>query len=466
MEKGYNRGIMVRTAENDMEAYLLLLPVPQNDRYTKAEVIAELQKKRVVVGVNEQEIEQMLAEERYGREVLIAKGIPPVDGKDGYFEFNFNVDFNTRPKIKPDGTVDYWSVHTVELVEEGQVIARYFDPIQGQNGVAVTGKVMLAKPGRNLPPLTGRGFTRSEDNRVYTATSSGKIEQNDNRIVISSIYEIFGDADLKVGNIDFRGDVLIHGNVTPGMTIKATGSITVDGLVEACTIEAGKDILLRSGVLGAHRTTIKAKGNICAKFIEHAIVECDGMLEASSAMNCTISCYDKVFMSGRHANIIGGLVYGARGVEADCFGSHQEVHTDIHVGVHAEVIAQYHALKKQIKEDTELVDKINEVLHQFEEMAREKNMDVNKDERRVALLRTKITRQAQIAKARDELERVNIIMERAKGATARAVHEVYSGVKITIDNVVLNVKDYYEAIEFVRRNEKIVMVSIRDELVG
>ena len=79
--------------------------------------------------------------------------------------------------------------------------------------------------------------------------------QND-RIVILPIHEVQGNAELSSGNIDFRGDVVIHGGVESGVKIRATGSITIDGVVEACTLEAGKDIILRSGMLGGNKASV------------------------------------------------------------------------------------------------------------------------------------------------------------------------------------------------------------------
>ena len=37
-------------------------------------------------------------------------------------------------------------------------------------------------------------------------------------------------------------DIVIHGNVESGVNIRAPGSITIDGVAEACMLEAGKDI--------------------------------------------------------------------------------------------------------------------------------------------------------------------------------------------------------------------------------
>ena len=75
----------------------------------------------------------------------------------------------------------------------------------------------------------------------------GKIDIENDKIRIQPIYEVSGDANLTTGSIDFTGDIVIHGSVESGVTIKATGSITIDGNVEACNLEAGKDIILRSG---------------------------------------------------------------------------------------------------------------------------------------------------------------------------------------------------------------------------
>ena len=100
----------------------------------------------------------------------------------------------------------------VEMVTEGQVIAEYHKAIQGKDGMNLKGKPVLAKRGRDLVPLKGKGFERSEDGLTYTSLMDGKIDKNGDRIVILPVYEINGDADLSVGNIDFRGDVIIHGS--------------------------------------------------------------------------------------------------------------------------------------------------------------------------------------------------------------------------------------------------------------
>ena len=115
--------------------------------------------------------------------------------------------------------------------------------------MSVTGEIVSARIGRELPPLAGRGFVRMDNNHIYFSNMDGKIEYANNRIVIMPVYEIFGDVDMKTGNIEFRGDVIVHGNVRKGMKLFTTGTITIDGVVEASDIECKKMFSYEAGCM-------------------------------------------------------------------------------------------------------------------------------------------------------------------------------------------------------------------------
>jgi hypothetical protein len=457
--------IIVRLSYDEMEAYLMLPPLALDDEYTKAEVMEALAAKRVKIGVDEEKVDRMLSERIYGREELVAVGTPAVEGVDGFFEYNFNTEFDNKPKERPDGSVDYWSIHAVEIVEAGQVIAVYHEPVDGSHGMTVAGKLVMTKRGRPLPPLTGKGFERSGDGQIYTASLTGKIEFNNNRIQILPVYEIYGNVDLKTGNIDFRGDVLVHGNVISGTSIKATGSITIDGTAEACAIEAGKDVILRGGFLGAYKGTIRSNGNVYAKFLEYAEVDVEGFIEADSALDCNISCKDKIYMKGKRAAIVGGDVYGVRGVEAFCLGNENELKTKVKAGTLKETLQEIERSKTKIKEATELIGKLTSGLQKFDDIATEKNVDLKNDERRVALLRTRIAKQAELSAEKEHLEYLKSIIERAQGAKIRALRTIYPGVSVAINDNKVHVKEMHQAVEYVLHDDRVVMFSIEEELV-
>ena len=169
-------------SSDGMEAYLRL-PVPSlGEPYTEDKILQFLSEKGVCVGIQKEAIKGLLDAGIYERDVRVAVGTKPVDGTDGYYEYEFNSDFSKKPKIREDGTVDYWSMNLIEVVREGQEIAKYHPAVEAKAGVDVKGRPVTGKHGRELPPLKGKGFERSEDNLTYIAMISGKITKQEDRI--------------------------------------------------------------------------------------------------------------------------------------------------------------------------------------------------------------------------------------------------------------------------------------------
>ena len=69
------------------------------------------------------------------------------------------------------------------------------------------------------------------------AARSGHLEFANNAFHVRPVLEIKGDVDYGTGNIDFNGDVHIFGDVREGFDVRATGTIIINGLVEAATVE-------------------------------------------------------------------------------------------------------------------------------------------------------------------------------------------------------------------------------------
>lgn len=466
MEVTVKREPKIRISYDEMDAYLTLPDPGEGEPYTLDEVMEAISKAGVKIGLDKEKIEGMVNEKYYSKECAIARGIPAVEGQDGYFDFKFDVDFNKKPSRRPDGSVDYWSIHSIELVEEGQLLAEYVDPVDGSNGMSVKGKLITAKRGRPLPPLTGKGFERSEDNKTYTATMTGKIEMQNGRILISQVHEVFGDVGLKTGNIDFRGDVMIHGNVPTGAVIKATGTVTIDGTVEGCLIDANKDVIIRGGMLGAGKGMIKTRGDLHAKFLEYATVQADGMVETDSAINCDINSNDKVYLRGKHASVVGGIIHAAKGVEAFNFGNDLGVKTEVFTGVNWEVKRQLNYHENCIREAEDIIEKINIGLKQLEDMCAQQGVDLNNDPRKASLLRTRIVKQADLATHTQALNNMSKIVEAAHGASVKVLHKVYSGVTVGVNDATHQVTELQESVSFFERDGRIVMFSMKDDLVG
>lgn len=450
-----------RITYDEMEAFLVL-PMPKEEDYTLEEILDFLEMNQIRHGIEEETIKKMIREQIYNKEVCVAAGTPVVNGIDGYFEYLFKNQFSQKPKIRPDGSVDYWSINMVEPVQKDQVVVVYHPPIEGENGMNVKGKPLVAKKGRGLPPLKGKGFTRQEDGVTYTANMDGKIDMDNGRVVVSPVYEIFGNADLSVGNINFVGDVLVHGNVSSGVTLKATGTVTVDGLVEAANIEADKDIILRSGMVGGNKARLTTKANLFAKFVEYTKIEAGGRIEADVFIGCDIHCGEKILLNGGKSKIVGGEVYAVQGITASVLGSPGEVKTFARVGVREESMRRIHLLEKKVEVMQENLEKIEEGLRNFERLEKERGVNYREDPRRVQLLRVKIQDTAAIAGDRAELERIRQEVDMAQNATIVVRKEVYPGVSVGIDELKISVLEEQNRVEFVKSLDKIIMQRCED----
>ena len=142
---------------------------------------------------------------------------------------------------------------------------------------------------------------------------------------------------IGTGNVEYHGDVVIHGGIKPGAKVSTSGSLTVDGICENCVIEAGKDIVLRSGVLGGNKTSIRAGGNIHAKFFEYCKVKADGFIEVTYALDSHMISFDHIYVTGKKGSIIGGYAYAISGMDVNVIGNSTEVKTQVHVGVSAQM---------------------------------------------------------------------------------------------------------------------------------
>src|SRR5699024_1851320 len=94
-----------------------------------------------------------------------------------------------------------------------------------------------------------------------------------NILHVHNVYEVHEDISLKVGNIDFLGNVVIRGDVPTGFTVKATGDVKVFGIVEAATIEVGGSIYISEGMAGLKTGTLIAKEDVYIGYINQGNVE-------------------------------------------------------------------------------------------------------------------------------------------------------------------------------------------------
>lgn len=458
-----HRETYVKFSEDDMTAYLCLGTPDETHTYCKEEILQILEDNGVMAGVIEENIEKIIQTGCYDQEIKIAEGVKPVDGMDGRFEFMFNRSSDKKPEIAEDGTANYWSMSVVENVAKGQTIASYIPPTPEKPGITVKGEIISARRGRELPPLKGKGFERSDDSKVYTAVIDGKIEFKNDRIYISNLYEGCGDADAVNGNIEFRGDIIIHGNVQSGVSIKATGSITIDGSVEGAQVIAGKDIILRNGVHGSNKAYIKSCGNIYAECFEMARVEAKGNILTNAIINSTVFSEDTVILTGAYGLISGSTVKGLKGVEAVTVGAHTGIKTRVCAGASEEVYLKIASLKKTMEEAQSGLREADRNIIILNEENGLRPIRIENDPRVMLWMKSRVKHISIRKEAQQELEELLCIIDKSREAYVRVEKEIYQGSRIEIDEKGMDVTETLDSVEFRKCGEEIRIFSLSEE---
>lgn len=133
-----------------------------------------------------------------------------------------------RLAVDEHNRVDYSNLDFIHNIEKGRPICRIFPPVEGRPGKTVLGKEIPPNPVKPAAVPKGRNTELSEDGRTLIAASPGHVEFTGRSFQVKPVMEVPGNVDFSVGNINFLGDVHIHGDVLSGFTVRAMGNIVVD----------------------------------------------------------------------------------------------------------------------------------------------------------------------------------------------------------------------------------------------
>lgn len=437
-------GAYVRVADDAMVAWIYLNPPKEGEAfYSRSDIVQFINENNVVAGLHESNISAIAKKHVYEREIVIAKGIEPIEGQNGYFEFFFDTSDKRKPQVREDGTVDYSSMSSLSNVEEGDKVAVYHPAVVSQNGCDVFGREIQAKASRDLQGLRGRGIANDKDPNVYYATAAGKIDYKDGHIDIKNVHDINGDVDLVTGKVEFFGDIHITGNVGAGVIIRASRNVVVDGVVEAATIFAGGDVVIGRGIQGGQKGHVTAKGNVCAEFIEHATIEAGGNVRSNSFINANVYAAGNVLAEGKNGLILGGSVRGLLGVSAIVIGNEAETKTQVSSGYS---ISDYEKYLETLKIESELKKDLSDVVEKMTELVKKKALGREGntefiDKQLMSLNEKKDEYFNKLDNIRNEKEMITQILEKGKGSCILANDKIYRGVTICVEGTLMPIPE-------------------------
>lgn len=292
---------------------------------------------------------------------LLASGKEPTSGKDGYFELFVDTGEDGIELEEDDrGRIDFKSIQAFTNIEPGQLIGTIVPPEMGLAGKTVTGLPIPASLGDPAKVTAGDGVEIRQKGTEAVATRAGRVTFEKGILAVVEEFVIGGDVDLKVGHINFNGFVDIKGDVLDDFNIKSSKGINVTGAVGACRLESDGPITIGT-MAGMGLGLIRCRGNLTARYLNHATVECWGDVHVGNEIrNSSIKATGLI--SAPKGLITGGQAIALEGIEAKFLGSKSGVKTYLTAGVYFPETDRLNFLRTRLKSIAYQLKKITETL--------------------------------------------------------------------------------------------------------
>jgi len=307
----------IKISPDKLKAYLVIESGDEMKGKTVDDILEFINSNGVVYGVKTAEIENLLENPVEG-EILIAEGNPPVDGEDGYIAFEFDMSRKTL----------------IRNVKAGEKIATIYPPTSGVDGIAVTGEVLKAKPGKPVSNIfLGENVSFSEsDGSVVVATASGNLNLSEDGVIeVSPVLKINGNIDVTMGEVNFVGTLIVNGDIKSGAKVRVGKNLEVYGNIEDADVEVKGNALIGGGFIGYGRGRLYVHGDVSIRYITNQNLIADGNITIKrEAVNANIICGGKII--AKDAVIIGGTVTSKGEIEVKTIGGAEYSRTVIIIG--------------------------------------------------------------------------------------------------------------------------------------
>ncbi len=426
-------------------------PVKGGGKLDKQNILDLLAQAGVTYGIVNKNIDIFCIARLYCTDILLARAKKPRHGTDARIEYNFNYEKTSKPALKEDGSVDFHNLDMFESVKEGELLATLIPEDAGEPGIDVYGNVIHPRKVKRTRLRYGKNITLSEDEHQIFSDVSGHVALAGDMVFVSNVYEVPADVGPSTGDIEYDGSVEIKGNVITGFTVKATGNITVDGVVEGAVLNAGGNIVLKRGIQGMGKGVLDATGSVYSKFIENSTVLAGATVMTDAIMHSKVTARKEIKVQGKRGLITGGEVRSGTVIEAMNVGSTMGTNTSLEVGIDPKILDRYHEVETERKKLEENIDATKKAAILLKRKLKETG---SLPEDKIVQLRSSIEnlkvmeeRYKELSEESVDLE--SLLDERSEGKVI--VHNsAYPGVKLTVASAVTFIRTVTQHSRFVR----------------
>lgn len=290
------------------------------------------------------------------RVFAIVSGHASVPGEDGRIEWLIDIDKKSGQESS-NGRIDFRDRNFVVEVEENQPLAILIPPGGGTPGQDVKGRTLPVVEGKAKELFADEesiAVEQTDAGTQYIATVTGVFHYVDDTISVSKVLVVAEGVSYKTGNIEFAGDIIVEGTVTPGFSVLAEGNITVSGAVESGSeVVAKGDVVIEGGVVGK-RTIVRAGGRLQVDNVHDAKLIAGGDIEIGSyAWHANLRSGGIVRVKkGDVKNggcIMGGEAWATHGIDTYTAGTPSWSDTELMAGILSGQSLKLDSLQKTIE---------------------------------------------------------------------------------------------------------------------
>ncbi len=309
-----NAALDVTLSDNDMTASMTVTGAYGGRGLKGTEIIQALADASVIKGIDKQALKKVfvMSNKLTGGETfteVVAQGKHAIDGKDAKF-LPLVEDVTKRilaPKDsnKEQDKIDMRDLGETITVNENDPVMRRQPATKGEPGFTVKGNIIPPKPGTDSDLSAGNGthISPSNPNLLLASIPGMPVFRNKTIDVESAI--CLNSVSVATGHVKFKGNVVITGDVEPGMIVRATGTVTVGGFIESADVQAQGNIEVGKGIIGHTSTegdekscTVKSGGSITANYAQYS------ELQAGEDINIAVHCMGNTLRCGRDLTVM------------------------------------------------------------------------------------------------------------------------------------------------------------------
>ncbi len=229
-----------------------------------------------------------------------------------------------------DGSVDFRNRVRFTKVTAEEVLGRIVAATDGVDGRDVCGRNLPARRGKKLMESV-HSTVRADADGTLVASRDGVLSLAKGAVSILDEMDVKGSVDFSTGNIDFVGSVRIGEGVRDNFVVRATGDVTIKGLIEAATLLVGGDLHANMGIAARGHGALLVDGSLEVGYLNglRGRVRGDAVIRRE-----LVSCE---LIVGGHVKVergavLGGTLVCGKSLSAESIGSEGGARTTIAVG--------------------------------------------------------------------------------------------------------------------------------------